>query len=251
MHDFDIMGENELKLGGGQSAQSIVRIGDTVHRSMAQNSAFVHSILLYLEENDFPYAPRFLGVDREGREILSFIEGEVPRGLNLNEQQMSACAKILRRFHDIASTSPLCGGRETICHRDFAPWNVVFRNNVPVGIIDFDEVKPGERIEDLAYFIWTFLDLGLVKMSYEEQIECMLQLCISYGLDHCGGLVDAMIKEQNRILDFRRNVVLYDNDEKKRDFSLEAIDRIEVSKKWINRNRNKIERGLSRLLEIS
>lgn len=201
------MDENEFVLNGGHNAESVVRIGGTVHRSMGQNSTFVHSILRYLEQKDFPYSPRFLRVDERGREILSFIEGEVPRGINLDENQMSVCVKILRSFHNVLASSPYCEGGETICHRDFAPWNIVFENNVPVGVIDFDDAMPGERIEDLAYFIWTFLDLGVAEISNEMQVRQVLQLCVSYGSDYCGGVMEAMQREQNRILDFRRNIV--------------------------------------------
>lgn len=61
------MQENEIKLKGGHNAESVVRIGDAVHRSMGPNNVFVHLILQYLEVNDFSYSPRFFGIDSQDR----------------------------------------------------------------------------------------------------------------------------------------------------------------------------------------
>lgn len=42
--------------------------------------AYVQAVLLHLEAVGFEGAPRFLGVDDEGREILTYIEGDVLDG---------------------------------------------------------------------------------------------------------------------------------------------------------------------------
>lgn len=39
-----------------------------------------------------------------------------------------------------------------ICHNDVCPENVVFRNQVAVGLLDFDLAAPGRRVFDLAQF---------------------------------------------------------------------------------------------------
>jgi hypothetical protein len=36
----------------------------------------VHQLLLHLEKKGFAGSPRFLGLDEQGREILTFLEGE-------------------------------------------------------------------------------------------------------------------------------------------------------------------------------
>jgi len=73
------MKHQETILSGGQSTECVVRIGNTVHRTKSENYEFIHSILLFLEKRNFLYAPKFLGIDKKGREMLSFVEGEVPR----------------------------------------------------------------------------------------------------------------------------------------------------------------------------
>jgi len=64
-----------VALDGGRQTTGIVRIGDTVRRPLHRNSEFVHALLRHLEAVGFDGAPRLLGIDEHGREILSFIEG--------------------------------------------------------------------------------------------------------------------------------------------------------------------------------
>ena len=66
----------ELKLLGGL-APGIVRVGDTVRRPLHRNSEFVHALLRHFEAVGFDGAPRLLGIDEQGREILSYIDGRV------------------------------------------------------------------------------------------------------------------------------------------------------------------------------
>lgn len=227
---------SEIPLDGGRSTETVVRIGDRVHRSMMDNAPFVHSFLKHLSKEGFSYSPRFLGIDDKGREILSFIKGEVPLGVVFSDQQLISCMKILRTLHDIASLSDLCNGKETICHNDFSPWNIIFQNERPVGIIDFDEAEPGSRIDDVAYFLWTFLDLGNQKISDDIQINRIGLLCKTYGLDKHENIVKAIFRQQERILEFRKERALNEVDEEKRVFSANKVNQIEQEIDWVKRN---------------
>ena len=53
----------------------VVRIGQTVRRPAHRNTAAVQALLKHLEDAGFDGAPRALGVDDEGREMVSFIPG--------------------------------------------------------------------------------------------------------------------------------------------------------------------------------
>lgn len=63
-------------LSGG-NANRVVRIGDTVRRATGPWSPSGHALLDHLSRQGFGGAPQFLGTDKAGREILTFISGEV------------------------------------------------------------------------------------------------------------------------------------------------------------------------------
>ncbi|MFK8009894.1 MAG: phosphotransferase [Saprospiraceae bacterium] len=239
------MNPKEIKLTGGRSTESVVKIGNHVHRSMSSNAPFIHELLQHLEKHNFSFSPKFIGIDKKGREILSFINGEVLVGEKFNDQQIIGAVKILRQFHDIAAKSNLCKNQETICHHDFAPWNIIFENNFPVGIIDFDDSAPGARIDDLAYFIWTFLELGNDLVDEETQIQKLVLICKKYELKNPKNLVDAIIKQQNRILKFREERAENEIDLEKREFSKNKIQSIKADLEWIKTRKDKIEKFLN------
>ena len=235
------MSEKEIKLTGGRSTESVVKIGNHVHRTMNSNAPFIHKLLQHLEKSNFPFSPKFIGIDEQGREVLSFIKGAIPLGEFFNNQQLIEAVKILRQFHDVASQSDLCKKEETICHNDFSPWNIIFENNLPVGIIDFDDSAPGARIDDLAYFIWTFLELGNDKIEEKIQIEKLVLICKEYDLAESENIVDAIIKQQQRILRFREDVVKKEVDFEKKEFSKNKVQSIKADLEWIKTRRKKIE----------
>ena len=62
---------NEIPLNGGQSTETVLKIGTTVRRTKQYNHKFIHAILLHLEQQNYLYSPRFLGIDDQNRAILS------------------------------------------------------------------------------------------------------------------------------------------------------------------------------------
>jgi hypothetical protein len=56
--------------------RKVVRVGDTVRRPLHPWTPAVHALLRHLEALEFPYSPRVLGIDGEGGEILTFLDGE-------------------------------------------------------------------------------------------------------------------------------------------------------------------------------
>ena len=67
---------DEIPLAGG-NVTPVVRVGETVRRVPGPWSPAVHRLLDHLAARGVDGAPRFLGLDAQGREILSYITGEV------------------------------------------------------------------------------------------------------------------------------------------------------------------------------
>ncbi len=169
----------------------MVRVGNTVRRPISGDRSLVHSLLWHLESLGFDAAPRFLGVDAEGRETLSFIPGDVPADLgHHDDRNIRAAGLLLRRFHDATASFPpvRAAEAEVMCHNDWGPPNCVFADGVPFGIIDFDTLKPGLRLWDLGYSAFSWLDFGDDTYTGEEQIRRLHVFAEGYGRPECSAV---------------------------------------------------------------
>jgi len=190
---------DEVPLLGGRVTPGVVRVGATVRRPTGSHSAFVHALLVDLEETGFRGAPRFLGIDDRGREILSYLEGVVPDDLDegLADEQLAAAAALLRGYHDATAGRALAADQEVVCHNDISPVNTVFVDDVPAALIDFDMARPGSRLRDLSYGAFLWLNLGWDGRAPDEQRRRLRLWCEAYGLRPPEGLIDE-IKQRVR-----------------------------------------------------
>jgi hypothetical protein len=183
----------------GGNMNSVVRDGDTVRRTTGAWTPTIHRYLNYLADAGIDWIPRVIGVDGD-REILSFVDGDVPLyplpEWVWTDLALTDAGQLLRVLHDASlgfdpigaswqwpSQEPL----EVICHNDFAPHNLTFRNGRVVGAIDFDLCAPGPRISDLANLATRMVPLtserhrGAVR---EDQWQRRVQLLLdAYGSD--------------------------------------------------------------------
>ena len=58
-----------------------------------------------------------------------------------------------------ATAGQIAGRAELVSHRDYYPGNVVFRDGLPVALIDFDLAMPTTRLYDIANALWYWAPL--------------------------------------------------------------------------------------------
>jgi hypothetical protein len=165
-------GEPEVPLLGGDVTEGVVRVGGTVRRPRGPHSPAVAAYLAHLERAGFDGAPRFLGVDASGRDVLSYVEGEIAgRPLHrwaVDEDVLAGIARLQRRLHEcsagfvlpagvrwnaperIAGVPPPYDVADVIGHNDLTPENLIFVDHRPAGVIDFDLAGPSTRVLDVV-----------------------------------------------------------------------------------------------------
>jgi phosphotransferase family enzyme len=188
----------------------VVRIGQTVRRPAHRNTAAVQALLKHLEDAGFDGAPRALGVDDEGREMVSFIHGTAGhyplRPFVLTESTLIRLGLLLRRFHDATMGFSLPGSvrwhnsqghnGQVVCHGDAGPYNTIFRDGAPVAFIDFERAAPGPRIWDIAFVIYRYAPLcdlreRALTQAFLRQIAKRIRILSSaYGFFENNDLFD-------------------------------------------------------------
>lgn len=192
----------EVPLLGGNTTV-VVRVGDTVRRVMRPGRHAVHQLLHHLEEVGFDGAPRFLGIDERGREVLSFLPGDVAGPDHpwderfWRDASLVAFGRFLRRYH--GAVDGLTPPGTVWCHNDAAPYNIVLQGTTLVGLIDRDLAAPGPPEWDLAFAAWQWVPLhnrdltarlGAPPASERERrLELLLD---AYGLDDRTAFMDTI-----------------------------------------------------------
>jgi len=190
--------DNEL-MGGNMS--DVWKVDDTVHRQAGPWTEQVHLLLVHLHGKGIDFVPRPLGMDDEGREILTFLPGTVGQSplaeCHRGDEILIQAARMLRLIHDatveIAPNlhtgwrAPVRQPVEVICHGDFAPYNCVFIDGKLTGVFDFDFAHAGPREWDLAYALYRFVPLADPAVTEGfgtpiEQARRMRTFCDAYGL---------------------------------------------------------------------
>lgn len=263
--------ETEIPLSGGNSNSAVVRVGETVRRTMNSWSDTVHDLFAHLEKKGFDRCPRFLGVDDQGREILSFLTGEngFMSYLWESDDSVIAAAKLLRKYHDATAdyvskpnaawqfVYPDPNKREVICHNDFAPYNMACVNGVPYAIFDFDMAGPGPRIRDVAYAAYWFAPLspnigppGVVDKNLKEGSRKLQLFCDTYGVPADRALMN-MIGEVLLFLgDWLEGQSAVGNEEAKKLVAEGHLTFWRGELELFQENRAKIEKNLERLTKI-
>ncbi|GII67122.1 phosphotransferase [Sphaerisporangium krabiense] len=184
--------------------EGVVRVGDTVRRPMGPSSPAVHALLRHLESVRFEGAPRVLGIDDRGREVLSYVPGQAAtRPLAphvVTDEALARLGRLVRRFHDAVSTfvppsdavwvdgSGDDAEPELVGHCDITPENVVFRGSTPWALIDFDMARPTTRLFDVVTTLrhWAPIADPIDRDPAHRMVDVGRRIrvfCDAYGLE--------------------------------------------------------------------
>jgi Ser/Thr protein kinase RdoA (MazF antagonist) len=190
-------------VGGTANRGRVVRAGDTVRRPMRPASPATHALLRHLEAVGFGGAPRLLGVDDRGREVLTYIDGEavVPPypAWAMSDAALISVARLLRDYHEATlgfradlhvwpdAVPGMFRSDHVTAHNDPNLDNVVFRDGRAVALIDFDLASPGSRVWDVACAarLWAPLraDVDVTDARRGAGIERFRRFVDAYGLE--------------------------------------------------------------------
>lgn len=232
------MNAEEIALTGGRLTRGVVRIGDTVRRPAKASSRFVAELLEHLERQDCTWAPRYLGQDESGRDVLSYQEGTVPaKWRTFGDHQLRAAAAILRALHDATAGSRL-SPTGVVCHHDPGPNNFVFRDGEPVALIDFDTAAPGPALEDLGYMAWAWcLSSNPLRGGIAAQARQVRSLVDAYGAND----IERSLLPNAIVERLSRNVQFWSNQLEKPTDILTARERLPEFVAWSQREKLYVE----------
>ena len=198
--------------GGYTNDGQVVRVGETVRRPWRKTSPATGALLVHLERVGFDGAPRFLGRDEDGRETLSYVDGEAAiepqQPWALTDEALVSVARLLRAFHDAVASfdpSPYTWPQAvperfrdgTISHNDPNLDNVVFADGRAVALIDFDLASPGSAVWDVACAarLWAPLR-DPADVPHERSLARLRLFLDAYELPlpERGRVIDAMVE---------------------------------------------------------
>jgi hypothetical protein len=196
--------EEQQLVGGVANAGRVVRVGEHVVRPSNPRSGAIHTFLSALRAAGFEGASEPVGFDDDGRERLVFVEGDVPvppyPAWAQSDAVLASTAALLTAFHEASQTfDPTAftwstemadpAGGAIVCHNDVCLENVVFRDGVAVGLLDFDFCAPGRPVYDVAQFARMCVpiddDVNAVRLGWHapDRPARLRLVADSYGLD--------------------------------------------------------------------
>lgn len=259
------------RVGTDAHARVRVRVGQTVRRTSYSWSPAVLDLLRHLESEGFTGAPRALGFDEQGREVLTYIEGEVGRGEGgfipdqggrfdarvpdyvWRDEVLVHLGALIRAYHDAAATFPWAGHEwlfedrqpvETVCHNELFPQNTVFRSGVPVAFIDWDTAAPGPRAWDLGFAAWRWVPFfrdekcrahGL-PTGIAEKARRFRLLLDAYGLEPDVDVVRAAIDRMREFLGQLQQLVAAGSEHEVEAARRGALDELALEIAWVEEN---------------
>lgn len=183
----------------GNATAGVVRVGDTVRRPAGPWTDTVDAVLAHLSTVGFEGAPRPLGRDAQGRQVLEYVTGEVGDVTGTYpEAELASIGRMLADLHAaLATFTPPADAAwndvipvipslrpQQICHNDVAPWNLV-RSARGWVLIDWDAAAPSSPLWDVAYAAQSMAGLR-ANRAVPESAARLRAFADGYGLDEDG-----------------------------------------------------------------
>ena len=200
----------ELPSRAGRMIGGVVLVGDTVRRPAGPRTPFVQRLLAHLHAAGFDGAPRALGYDGRGREVLGCVEGWVPPDLDTwSDAQLTCAARA-------------------------------------VALIDFDAAAPGSRASDVAYAGWMWvLSMRAAALPLHELARQLGLFVDAYGPGPRAGLTDHVLAVQERLRDLVQQCASSGRS-KVADYAPRAVAWMRDEREWLGRHRAELEALLRR-----
>lgn len=180
----------EQRLEGGNAGGAVL-VDGTVRRATGTWTPAVHALLRHLEQRGFDGAPRALGLDAQGREMLTFVPGLTVGAAQPwpvwvhSDDALRQVGTWLRRFHEaVHDFVPPADARwrigthrwrpgDVVGHNDAAPYNAVWVRGADgstrlVGFIDWDFASPCRPVWDLAFTAFSWVPLHSLDLVRRE-----------------------------------------------------------------------------------
>jgi hypothetical protein len=214
----------------------------------------------------FDGAPRFLGVDDRGREMLTYLPGvaaiEPVEDWAWTDAALISVAELLRRFHDATASfdpaghawpdfvpAPFRAG--LVCHNDPNLDNVIFSGGVAVGLIDFDLAGPGSAVWDVtcAARLWAPLrdERDVPEVVRGRSLERLRLFVDAYGLPRRERLriVEAAVHTHDRCYRVVRAAVEGGHEPFARMWREGGRERAERTRRWLATRGRQMRAALS------
>lgn len=200
----------EIELVGGSMTPGIVRVGDTVRRPRNERSGWISQLLTSLEDAGYQYAPRFRGIDDQGRDTLTYIPGTIT---NHPSQRHSTAyrvgGRILRQLHELTADHHLIsewsgdisdtGRSRCIVHGDPGAYNTIFQAGIPAALIDWDTAHPGDPVDDLAFMAWAWCIQSAGNVPVPDQARHLRDLAAGYEAHSLHVSIDDLLGHITRV----------------------------------------------------
>ena len=225
----------------------------------------MHELLRMLEDTGWTGAPRFLGIDEHGREVLSWIDGHVPwSGVDeppsvYDARAVAGVARLVRELHDVTAGSSLAGDGAVVCHNDLSLKNTVYREVSedgdvtwrPVAFIDWDAAAPGRRIHDVAHLAWQWA--ANTSSAPDAAARLVRVAADAYGLEPAGraGLIDTILWWQDRCWRGIQADIDAGAESARRLRDAGAVEAVRADFEWTVRHRAVLDAGLAGGVDVA